>query len=248
MSKVTQGGQSAAADPVPVALLVAAFAMASMAGVRGSNSNHHVLRIQQYVKALAQQLANRSEFTAILTPAYIDLLFQLAPLHDMGTIGIPDRILLKPGALTPEEFEIMKTHTSLALGVIEQFESSTGVAPELLQTLKELAYSHHERWDGSGYPQGLQGTQIPLAARLLAIVDVYDVLTSNHVYGAGIRHDQAVATIFQGRASHFDPDLVDVFIEMQGEFAAIAARHVESDLERQHKIEYMANAIAEQAH
>ena len=141
----------------------------------------------------------------------------------------------------------MKTHTTLARDVIVQAEQTLGCQSELLTTLKELVYSHHERWDGSGYPQGLAETQIPVSARLLALADVYDALISDRVYKAGIPHDKAVGIIFQGRASHFDPDMVDVFMEMQDEFNAIAQRFADTELDMQRKMEYMANAIAEVA-
>ena len=234
-------------DPVRAALAVVVFAMASLAEMRDSDTSQHILRVQHYVRTLAQRLKEHPRFVAVLTDPYIGDLFQSAPLYDMGTIGIPDRILLKPGRLTPAEFEIMKTHTTLARDVIENAEKALGVRAELLQTLKELAFSHHEKWDGSGYPQGLSGDQIPLSARLMAIADVYDALISDRVYKSGVPHDQAVAIIFQGRASHFDPDMVDAFIEIQDEFEAIARRFVDTELDMQRKIEYMANAIAEEA-
>ncbi len=234
-------------DPVLAAAAVAAFAMASLAGVRGSDTGNHILRVQNYVRILAQRLQAHPRFAATLTEPYIRVLFQSAPLHDMGTIGIPDRILLKPSSLTSAEFAIVKTHPTLARDVIEYAEKTLGHQASLLRILKELAFSHHERWDGSGYPQGLSEEQIPVSARLLAIADVYDALISDRVYRAGLPHDQAVAIIFQGRASHFDPDMVDTFIEIQDEFQAIAQRYADSEVDMQKKIEYMANAIAEEA-
>ncbi len=233
------------ADPVLAAMAVAAFAMAALAETRDSGTGNHILRVQHYVKTLAQRLQAQPQFAAILTAPYINVLFQSTPLYDMGTIGIPDRILLKPSRLTPAEFAIMRTHTTLARDAIEYAEQSLGYRAELLQTVKEIAFSHQEKWDGSGYPQGLAGEQIPLSARLIAIVDVYDALISDRVYKAGVPHEQAVGIIFQGRASHFDPDLVDVFMEIQDEFAAIARRYSDTELDMQKRIEYMANAIAE---
>jgi len=224
-------------------MAVAAFAMAALAETR--DSGNHILRVQHYVKTLAQRLQALPQFAAILTAPYINVLFQLTPLYDMGTIGIPDRILLKPSRLTPAEHAIMRTHTTLARDAIEYAEQSLGYRAELLQTVKEIAFSHQEKWDGSGYPQGLVGEQIPLSARLIAIVDVYDALISDRVYKAGVPHEQAVGIIFQGRASHFDPDLVDAFMAIQDEFAAIARRYSDTELDMQKRIEYMANAIAE---
>ena len=235
------------ADTVRAVMAVAVFAMASLAETRDSDTGNHILRIQHYVKTLAQRLTEHPRFAAVLTQPYIDILFQSAPLYDMGTIGIPDRILLKPSRLTTAEFAIMKTHTTLAHDAIVHAEKTLGYRAELLQTLKDLAYCHQEKWDGSGYPQGLAGEQIPVSARLMAIADVYDALISNKVYKDGVPHDQAVAIIFQNRGAHFDPDMVDAFIEIQDEFLAIAQRFVDSDEDMQKKIEYMANAIAEHA-
>ena len=236
-----------AAKPVLTAMTVAAFAVVSLAGMRGSDTGKHLLRVQHYVKTLAQRLQEHPRFAADLTDAYIDNLFQWVPLHDLGAVGVPDRILLKPSSLTPAEFEIIKTHTTLARDAIVSAERTLGLQGGALQICKELAYSHHEKWDGSGYPQGLSGEQIPLSARLMAIADVYDALISDRVYRAGMPHEQAVGIIFQGRDSHFDPDMVDVFIEIQDEFQAVALRFVDTDEDMQKKIEYMANAIAEDA-
>lgn len=233
------------AKPVLDAMSVAAFAIMTLVGTRSADTGKHILRTKYYVKTLAQRLTSHPRFAAFLTEEYLSILSQSVLMHDMGTIGIPDRILLKPGPLTPAEFEIIKTHTTLAREAIEQAEHALGYRAELLQMIKELAYSHHERWDGSGYPQGLAGEQIPLSARLLAIADVYDALISERVYRAGLPHDQAVATIFQGRASQFDPDMVDAFIEIQDDFHTIAERFTDNEEDMQRKIEYMANAIAE---
>jgi putative two-component system response regulator len=233
------------ADPVHAAMNAAALAMAVLAETRDSDTGKHLLRIQHYVRTLALRLQVHPRFAPELSEAYIETLFQLAPLYDMGTIGIPDRILLKPSRLTPAEFEIMKTHTTLARDALEKAEKMLGYPAERLQTVKELVYSHQEKWDGSGYPQGLSGEQIPLSARLMAIADVYDALISNRVYKAGVPHTVAVGIIFQGRGSHFDPDMADTFIELQDEFAAIAQRYADTELDMQKKIEYMVNAIAE---
>jgi putative two-component system response regulator len=235
------------AESVRAVMAVAVFAMASLAETRDSDTGNHILRIQHYVQTLAERLAAHPRFATVLTEPYIRILFQSAPLYDMGTIGIPDRILLKPSRLTAAEFAIMKTHTTLARDAIVHAERTLGYSPEALQTLKDLAYSHQEKWDGSGYPQGLAGDQIPVSARLMAIADVYDALISNKVYKDGVPHDQAVAIIFQNRGAHFDPDMVDAFIEIQDEFLAIAQRYADTDEDMQKKIEYMANAIAEHA-
>lgn len=228
-------------------MAVAAFAMVGLAGIRGSDTGNHLLRVQHYVLILGQRLQSHPRFAAVLTDDYLRVLFQWVPLHDMGTVGVPDRILLKPSSLTPAEFDMIKTHTTLARDAIVNAEKTLGLVFEQLQIVKELAYSHHEKWDGSGYPQGLAGEKIPLSARLMAIADVYDALISDRVYRAGMHHDQAVAIIFQGRDSHFDPDMVDAFVEIQDDFQAVAQRFPDTDQDMQKKMEYMANAIAEDA-
>lgn len=239
--------QKADANPVIAAMAVAAFAMASLAETRDSDTGMHIQRVQHYIKALAQRLKGHPRFAAMLTEPHINVLFQLVPLYDMGTIGIPDWILLKPSRLTPGEFEIMKSHTTLARDAIEHAEKTMGNRTELLQTLKELTYSHQEKWDGSGYPQRLSGDQIPVSARLMAIADVYDALITDRVYKPGIPHEQAMQVIFAERGQHFDPDIVDAFIEIQDELDVIARRYADTDHDMQKKIEYMANGIAEPA-
>ncbi len=235
------------ADPVRAALAVVAFAMTTLAETRDSGTSHHLLRIQHYVRKLARQLRTHPRFSAVLTPSYISLLFQSAPLYDMGTMGIPDRILLKPDRLTAPEMAIMRTHTTLARDALEQAEKMLGWRVELLQTVKEISYSHQEKWDGSGYPQGLAGEQIPLSARLIALADVYDALISERVYKAGVPHQEAVATLLAQRGGHFDPDVVDAFMAVEAQFQAIALRYADTAQDLHNKIEYMANSIAEEA-
>ena len=244
---IPDSSRDTVADSVLEGMSVAAFTLAKLAGARSSDTANHIWRIQHYLKALALRLQGHPRFAAVLTEPYINLLYFAAPLHNLGTIGIPDWILLKPSGLTPTEQAVMKTHTTLAHDVLEQVQKTFGYKGEPFTTLKEMARSHHERWDGSGYPQGLSAEQIPLSARLLALADVYEGLISNRVYKVGVPHDQAVAVIFQGRGSHFDPDIVDAFIEIQDEFQVIAQRYADSDQDMQRMIEYMANAIAEEA-
>ena len=224
---------------------VTILAMTSLAETRDSDTGNHIRRIQHYVRALALALKDHPRFADDLGPQAISLLFKSAPLHDIGKFGIPDRILLKPSSLSPEEFEIMKTHTTLGFEAIEQAEKALGLQPPMLRTAKEIVLSHQEKWDGSGYPQGLKGAAIPMSARLMAVADVYDALISQRVYKAALPHDRAVQIVFQGRGSHFDPDMVDAFIGIQDEFQAIAERFADSDSNMQKKMEYMANAIAE---
>ncbi|MBV8633459.1 MAG: HD domain-containing protein, partial [Burkholderiaceae bacterium] len=210
--------------------------MASLAETRDNETGNHILRTQYYVKALAEHLKDHRRFARFLTPETIMLLFKSAPLHDIGKVGIPDRILLKPGRFEPEEFEIMKTHTTLGRDAIRQAEKRLGHSVPFLEFAKEIAYSHQEKWDGSGYPQGLAGEDIPVSARLMAVADVYDALISRRVYKEPMSHEQAVQIITEGRGKHFDPDIVDAFLAIQDECRTIALLYSDSDedMEEQH--------------
>lgn len=204
---------------------VAIAALVSLMTVRDSETGDHILRVQRYVRLLAELLSSHYLYSQFLTPEYIRLLFLSAPLHDVGKIGIPDEILFKPGRLTGPEYEIMKAHTVIGRDAIQHAENSLNVAADLLSLPKEIAYSHHERWDGTGYPQGLVGVNIPLSGRLLAVADVYDALVSARVYKAGMTHEKAIEVISRGRGSHFDPEIVDVFLSSAEKFRAIADGH-----------------------
>ncbi|OJU05941.1 MAG: hypothetical protein BGN83_01605 [Rhizobium sp. 63-7] len=184
------------------------FAMASLAEVRDNETGNHIYRTQHYVRALAE--AARPLFPELLDDAMIELIFKSAPLHDIGKIGVPDKILLKPGKLDAEEYAIMQTHAELGRRAIEAAEKRLG-ASTFLAVAKEIAFTHHERWDGSGYPQGLSKIDIPLSGRLMAIADVYDALVSERVYKKAIPHMEAVALIRSEKGKHFDPVLVDLF-------------------------------------
>lgn len=208
---------------------VTILAMASLAETRDSDTGNHIRRTQYYVKALAEKLRTHPRFGWFLSGQTIDMLFKSSPLHDIGKVGIPDRILLKPGKFTPEEFAIMKTHTTLGRDAIAHAEMQLGMQVEFLQLAKEIAYYHQEKWDGSGYPEGVGGDGIPVSARLMAVADVYDALISRRVYKVGMPHEKAVSIIIEGRGTHFDPDIVDAFIELQEEFRAIAVRFADSD-------------------
>ncbi|HVO02881.1 MAG TPA: two-component system response regulator [Candidatus Cybelea sp.] len=210
---------------------VTILTMASLAETRDNETGNHIRRTQHYVKALALKLKDHPRFSAFLTDRTIELLFKSAPLHDIGKVGIPDRILLKPGKLTPEEFEIMKTHTTLGRDAIEQAERQLGTPVEFLRFAKEIAYSHQEKWDGSGYPEGLAGDKIPISARLMAVADVYDALISRRVYKAPFTHERSVEMIAEGRGKHFDPDITDAFLAIREEFQAIAHRFADADSE-----------------
>ncbi|MBV6320669.1 two-component system response regulator [Duganella violaceipulchra] len=205
--------------------------MASLAETRDSETGNHIRRTAHYVKTLAEKLRTNPRFSDFLTDKNIELLFKSAPLHDIGKVGIPDRILLKPGRFEGNEFEIMKTHTTLGRDAIRQAERELGLEVDFLKFAKEIAYGHQEKWDGSGYPEGLSGDNIPISARLMAVADVYDALISRRVYKAGMSHEAAVAIIIEGRGQHFDPDMVDAFLELQQEFIDIAKRYADSDLD-----------------
>lgn len=207
------------------------LALASLAEARDSETGNHIRRTQHYVKLLAEHLADHPRFRAVLMPDNIVTLFKSAPLHDIGKVGIPDRILLKPGRLTPEEFEIMKTHTTLGRDAIANAERAVGDELSFFRFAKEIAYSHQERWDGSGYPQGLAGDDIPVSARLMAVADVYDALISRRVYKAASSHETAVAIIREGSGHHFDPDVTAAFLALEARFQAIAEQFIDSDEE-----------------
>jgi putative two-component system response regulator len=221
------------------------FAVATMAELRESDTESHLLRVQHYVGALARKLQSRPAYAAALTPAYVEMLCNCVPLYDLGNVGVPDRILLKPGRLTPDEIAIMRTHTTLGYDAIVRAEKTLARTSPMLEIIKELTLSHQEKWDGNGYPQGLAGQKIPLSARIVALADVYDALISNKVYKQGVSHDKAMQIIFSERGTHFDPDIVDAFVEIHAEFESIAQRFADTDADMQKKIEYMANAIAE---
>ncbi len=222
---------------------VTILTMASMAETRDSETGNHIRRTQNYVRALAEKLKPNPRFTSFLTDANISTLFKSAPLHDIGKVAIPDRILLKPGKFTPDEFEIMKTHTTLGWEAINNAERMLGTQAEFLSMAKDIALFHQEKWDGSGYPQGRAGDRIPISARLMAVADVYDALISRRVYKEGMPHEVAVKIIIEGKGQHFDPDMVDAFVEIQDEFRAIAQRYADTDIDMLQKEEYRRNVL-----
>ena len=228
------------AEEARVAQEMTMIALASIAETRDNETGCHILRTQHYVLALAQRARLHPRFSAQISDSFLQLLFQAAPLHDIGKVGIPDRILLKPGKLTPEEFEIMKQHTVLGYDAIERTQARVGKHAPVLDLAGEIALCHEEKWDGSGYPRGLQGNAIPLSARIMALADVYDALISRRVYKAPISHQKAIAILQEGRGTHFDPDLLDLFISSQDTMQAIAMRYQEDEDEIhaiEHKIE-----------
>ena len=206
---------------------VTIHAMASLAETRDSETGNHIRRTSHYLKALAEKVRGLPRFRDFLTDKNIELLFKTAPLHDIGKVGIPDHILLKPGRFEPHEMAVMKTHTTLGRDAILAAEHELGIEVDFLKYAKEIAYSHHEKWDGSGYPQGLAGEDIPISARLMALADVYDALISRRIYKQGMDHAQAVRIIVEGRGSHFDAEIVDAFLQIQDQFIAISHRYAD---------------------
>ncbi len=216
--------------------------MGTLAEYRDSETGGHIKRTKEYIRILAEHLQRHPRFAPLLDDSTIELLYKSAPLHDIGKLGVPDGILLKPGKLTPEEFDEMKKHCLYGLRAMEIAERKLGV-PSFLTLAGEIAYSHHERWDGKGYPEGKRQEGIPLAGRLMAIADVYDALISKRVYKIPFNHEKAVKIIQAGRGSHFDPFLVDAFLELAEEFRRIALEFADHEEERQSLI-LMAPGIA----
>ncbi len=202
---------------------VSILTLASLAETRDNETGAHILRTQRYVKALALHLKDHSRFAAVLAPDNnIELLYKSAPLHDIGKVGIPDAILLKPGKLTVEEMTVMKSHAALGAQSLALAERELG-SNSFLYFAKEIALTHHEKWDGSGYPEGLAGDAIPVSGRLMALADVYDALISRRVYKEAFSHEMARSIIVGGKGTHFDPDIIDAFLAIEVEFIKIAA-------------------------
>jgi HD-GYP domain-containing protein (c-di-GMP phosphodiesterase class II) len=198
----------------------------SLTETRDAETGRHSRRTQQYVRLLAEQLSTHPEFQDYLTPERIDLVSSLAPLHDIGKVGVPDHILNKPGALTPDELVEMQKHPEYGYEVILKAEGRVGVRDDaILAMAKDIVYTHHERWDGAGYPRGLRGTEIPVEGRVMAVVDVYDATTTRTLYRPPMSHDDAVKFIVERRATHFDPDVVQAFVAVAPRFKIVSAEH-----------------------
>jgi putative two-component system response regulator len=211
------------------------LSMATLAETRDQETGYHLRRTQGYVRALALELRGHPRFQQQLDDRAIELLYKSAPLHDIGKVGVPDSILRKPARLTAEEYVEMKRHTLYgyeAIVATEALLAGLGIseaATSFLRFARQVARSHHEKWDGSGYPDGLRGDSIPFSARLMSVADVYDALTSRRVYKPGVPHDQTVVEITNGRGSYFDADVVEAFRACAGEFQAIARSHFGPD-------------------
>ncbi|MDH5752931.1 MAG: two-component system response regulator [Deltaproteobacteria bacterium] len=200
---------------------VTILTLASLAETRDNETGNHIMRTKNYVRVLAENLAFNPKYSDVLTEGYVQQLHKSAPLHDIGKVGIPDAILLKPGKLTPEEFDVIKRHTVYGRDALYSAEMHLGTT-SFLSTAKEIAYSHHEKWDGTGYPEGLAGEDIPLSARIMAVADVYDALIAKRVYKEPFSHEKAMEIIIEGDGRHFDPDVVRAFIEVAEDFRQIA--------------------------
>lgn len=200
-------------------------ALAHLAEIRDPETGDHILRTQSYVQVLARGLRGHPRFSDTITDHFIQLLTKSAPLHDIGKVGIPDHILLKPGKLTNDEWMIMKTHAELGAQAIERAEKDVDRPVEFLSLAKEIAHWHHERWDGSGYPDGLAGDAIPISARLMALADVFDALISPRVYKPAMSFDKARGIITEQRDRQFDPDITDAFLASFDKFVEIAHKY-----------------------
>jgi putative two-component system response regulator len=226
---------------------VAISALASLGETRDNETGHHIRRTQLYIEVLGLHLQRHPRFVDTLTPRRLAMVVKAAPLHDIGKIGIRDEILLKPGKLTPDEFAVMKTHATIGGDAIDRAirevsayhegalsdlltggRPATGAGPlDFLLVAREIAAGHHEKWDGSGYPQGLQGDAIPVSARLMALADVFDALISRRVYKAPMPIEEVLRIIQEGRGRHFDPDIVDAFRVCLPQFLDIAQRYAD---------------------
>ncbi|KGY12172.1 metal-dependent phosphohydrolase [Vibrio tubiashii] len=211
-------------DEVQTTRDVAIVSLSALAESRDNETGAHILRTQEYVRSLASHLSQFEAHSSLLTENYIELLYKSAPLHDVGKVGIPDNILLKPGKLTGEEFEIMKRHPEIGAQALSMAEKELG-SNSFLQLAKEISLTHHEKWDGSGYPRGLKGQEIPLSGRLMALADVYDALISERVYKKAFSHEKAKAIILEGDGKHFDPEIVAAFLAVEADFVAIADKY-----------------------
>jgi len=242
-------------------------ALASLAEARDMETGQHIRRTQAYVEVLTTHLRLHPRFITFLSDTMAQMVVKAAPLHDIGKVGIPDSILLKPGRLSVEEFEIMKTHSAVGGDAIDmamrdvlseaEFEilrnhgyiggnapDSAGVEFEsatlsFLAVAKEIAMWHHEKWDGTGYPDGLNGDDIPIPARLMALADVFDALSSRRIYKEPMPFDAAVRLIIEGSGKHFDPDIVDAFIANKEMFLEILQRHADTEESLDHKLTSM---------
>ena len=209
---------------------VAIFAMARLAESRDPETGAHLERVRSYSRILAQYLGAKDKYRNEITPEYARLIYQTSPLHDIGKVGIPDSVLLKPGRLSDREFEVMKTHATIGA---QTLDAALREFPEIkfLQMGRDIAATHHERFDGEGYPARLAGDNIPLCGRIVALADVYDALTSKRVYKAAFSHDIALAIIQAESGAQFDKDIVESFVRNEAKFSEIRGFFAEPSAE-----------------
>jgi adenylate cyclase len=206
--------------------------LTALAEVRDEETGKHLLRTQMYARTLARSVAALPRFRRALPEPMIELVASLAPLHDIGKVGVPDRFLRKPGPLDADEYREMRRHPEYGRDVITRAQARAGIRSDrLLALAQDIVYSHHERWDGSGYPEGLRGDAIPLVGRIVAVVDVYDALRSRRVYKAPLGHEEVVEFIRVRRGTEFDPDVIDAFLRVEAEWRRIAIEMAEEDEE-----------------
>lgn len=198
--------------------------LADLAETRDLETGSHLFRIQGYCRFVAEKLSVKERFRGLIDYAFIEDVYYSSPLHDIGKVGIPDRILLKPGKLTPDEMAVMKTHTLIGAEILK--------GPDFLKMGMDIAHYHHEKWDGSGYPEGIKGENIPLSARIMAIADVYDALVSERVYKKAFADDVAESIIKEEIGSHFDPDVGAVFMEHSRKFMEISKNFSDAVMEK----------------
>ncbi|HEX4150434.1 MAG TPA: HD domain-containing phosphohydrolase [Pirellulales bacterium] len=207
---------------------VVIFSLAKLAEARDPETGAHLERIREYCRVIGQHLCKLDAFRDEIDGDFVQMLYLTSPLHDIGKVGIPDNVLLKPGALTREEFEIMKQHAAIGGATLS---AAAAAHPEAryLQMARDIALSHHEKFDGNGYPAGLRGKQIPLCGRIVALADVYDALTTPRVYKPAYSHDVAKSIILEGRGTHFDPVMVEAFLANEAAFILIRERFEDAE-------------------
>jgi len=220
-------------------------AMATLVEQRDADTHQHLLRMQAYVAQLAHALRGNGAWADVITPEFVRHLQDCVWVYDMGTLAVPERVLLNPGVYTAAERRAMQAHTVRGLMALQQAQSALDCKDPGLQVAKEVTLSHHEQWDGQGYPQGLQGATIPPAARIFALADAYDAMCSAKVYKPALTHEQALAHIGEERGVQFDPDVVDAFMACAPAMQAIRQRYADTEKDMRDKIEFMLDAVAE---
>lgn len=208
--------------------LAAIFAMSKLAESRDNETGEHLERMREYCKIISRHLSSQEKFSNIIDDKYIDDIYAASPLHDIGKVGIPDNILLKPGKLSDEEWVIMKTHTTIGVNTLLEVDKQHP-GNDFISMGINIAGGHHEKWDGTGYPAGLSGIEIPLAARILSLGDVYDALTSKRCYKEAFTHEKSRDIILSDKGRQFDPDIVDAFVDMEEEFKKVRAFYQDTE-------------------